>query len=439
MNLYIKEMDQNKFLLFFPYKLRLYVTNKYTREVAELINQGWSYDDIKELKPNISKTLYLKLYSNLHTDGNSLNTPLKMDKLERLVINISNECNMCCKYCYANNGNYQSESRLMSVDTLRRTLDVMYGLYPEIELIQLFGGEPMLNTEVLKEACLYIEKHKKSSEIGMVSNGTIVTDELIELIQNYNFHITISIDTEQIHDKLRMFKGGRGSFDIIRKNIDRLRRETKEPYMLEVTYTKLHEDHGIKINDVIRELNQTFPGIPVHMVCVSSNDPKYRINDSTAFVTSVVEEFENITSLDMIKSSAVDRYLAPFKRQSLCHHFCHAGYDSISISSEGDIYPCSAFIDKEEFYIANIYDKEEELSGILNQMRRSYYDIKRNEEGKCKDCFAKTLCSGCLHVNYTDTGDANFASERFCKITRDSVEQVLLHMAMLQERSQKIS
>lgn len=434
MNLYVKKYANDKYILYFPEKLRIFTADKNICEAAELIEKGYDYDELKKIKPGLSLSMYQNLYENLQGEEEELYPPLNMNKLEKLVINISNTCNMNCTYCYAHGGNYHSKDSVMSKETLLRTLDIMYKFYPEIDIIQLFGGEPMLNPQLIKTTCEYIAEHKKETVSGMVSNGTIVTEELLEMVQKYDFHITVSIDIKQLHDEMRPFKNGTGSFEIIKNNIHKLRSISKEPSKLEVTYTKLHEDKGISINHILKELEETFPGIPVHMVRVATKDPEYEIKGSQPFLQSIEEEFEEIGSLDNIKSTAADRYLAPFRRKKKCGHFCHAGFGSLSVSGKGDIYPCSGLVDNNRFCGANIFEEEDKLYKTLNEMRLSYYNAKRNEAGKCRDCFANTLCSGCLNNNFIETGDIFTASDNFCNIVKDSVDKILIKLALLQEQ-----
>ena len=276
MNLYVSQIDDKRSILFYPNTLSLFLTSNRLGEVAKMISEGKTYNSVREEFKEVSQQDYnklQKLYQHIKPD---VEVDVNQNKLKRLVLNISNDCNMKCAYCYANGGNYNEKINMMTTRTLIKILDTMYDRFQEIEIIQLFGGEPMLNEEAIVATCDYVKRNKKNTKVGMVSNGTILTDQIKKLTSNHELSITVSLDGEEVHDELRKFKNGKASFDIVKKNILELRKISDQPSCIEVTYTKYHQYKGISIKDICNEIREMFPGVWVHIVEVVTNDENYK-------------------------------------------------------------------------------------------------------------------------------------------------------------------
>ncbi len=434
MNLYVSEIDDKKCILFFPKNLSLFLTSNNLGEAAKMISEGKTYDAVRDNYKEVTQNDYNKLRSLYEDTSLEAKLNLNHKRLQRLVLNISNDCNMNCAYCYANGGNYHEKIDMMSTQTLIKILETMYGRFQEIELIQLFGGEPMLNEAAVAATCEFIKKNKKLTKVGMVSNGTIVTEKLKKLVSNDELSITISLDGEQVHDELRKFKSGKGTFHIIKNNILELRAISKQPSCIEVTYTKYHQDKGISIKDISKEIREQFPGVWVHIVEVASTDKKYKNTGVKNILDSVTEELDTILRLEEVTLTVVDRFMSPLKRKKACNHFCNAGFDSISVTARGDIYPCSAMIGKKEHYAGNIYDEENVLFASIEAMRLNYLNQDRKLDGKCKECFANTICTGCLYDNYINTGEMLVASEEFCAKVQACADKILKGIALIRNK-----
>ena len=206
MNVYTERIkDSQDYLVFLPNTFQIFCANEYTLPIIQDINKGMIYIDAKEKYPELTEDMYTKIYSVFQKKTRCSNEKMPPDILYRLVINVSNMCNMGCKYCYANKGVYNSSQNLMSNEMAEVVLEKFYKIFNTIETIQLFGGEPCLNIPAIKTVCEYVERNNKTTEIGMVTNGTILTDELLQLIVKYNILVTISLDHENIHDILRPY------------------------------------------------------------------------------------------------------------------------------------------------------------------------------------------------------------------------------------------
>lgn len=427
MRAYVEKINDS-YMVYLPDSLRFFRANKETVDVINGILDNKSFSIIKENFPNLSLDTYNKLLSELSNGiekSDQLEVPL--DILPRLVINISNSCNLGCRYCYANGGVYSSKDSLMSMDILEKTLDTFYNIYRGIGTIQLFGGEPTLNLAAIKYLCEYIKTRNHQTGIGIVTNGTIMTDELINMIKDYKIYVTVSLDHYSIHNKLRPFKNQNGSYDIIIKNLKKLKVITGQPNQVEVTYTKLHEKLDISISDIILKLKDEVGVMSVHVAPVCTDISTYRLDDINSFLQSVDEYFNKLHTSEEFRYSYVDRFLHPLRDKEPNHHFCSAGYGTLSVASDGTLYPCFFFIDKSEYKIGNVMEDTNILKDKLYEINKRYQFFDRNILEKCKDCFANTVCFGCLGVNEYYTGDCNESTDFQCLIVKKGLLKILRH------------
>lgn len=160
--------------------------------------------------------------------------------------------NLRCRYCYANGGSYQSDEGIMSKKVCKDALDLFYEKYGNISVIQLFGGEPLMNMPLIKYVCEYVRTNKKNTQIGLVTNGTLINQEFIDLVKEYNIAVTVSYDgVPLVNDIMRVTVNGSGTSDKILSNINWLQKETGQPGTIEVTYNQKHVDHNLTIGDLL--------------------------------------------------------------------------------------------------------------------------------------------------------------------------------------------
>ena len=239
-------VKKNKNIIYVPENIEYFLADDPTADVVQHLELG--YENIKNRFPNLTLEEYEELNSSINKNNPNSITHIPDRQLDRLIINISNDCNMRCKYCYANQGTYGSEKNMISIECLAQTLNTIFGIFKEVGLIQLFGGEPTLNIPAIKFVGQYLLENNRKTKLGMVTNATIVNEQLIELIKKYDIKLTVSVDVERLHNDLRPFPANQPSWEKVRKNIHRLKAETGQPSQFEVTYTKLHEDAGLTLS-----------------------------------------------------------------------------------------------------------------------------------------------------------------------------------------------
>lgn len=441
--------DDNCIIAYFPDTLRFFQINQRTKDVVDTYLHSEDENTISK-KFNMSLNECSSFIDKLRECSMSKNeslinkrTSFNKDILGKLVLNVSNKCNLRCKYCYANGGVYNSNEDLMSKDVLKKSLDVFFSEFNIIKTIQIFGGEPTLNIPAIEYICKYIEGKFNDGEIselpniGIVSNGTIVTDEIIELIKKHHIKVTISFDGQpMVNDIMRVFPDGTGTSDIIMKNIKKLKEETGEPNTVEVTYNKYHDINNISIVDIINFINTNFKNISLHIAPAGgASNCNYTLDNRSAFINSVDDIFQSISNGNLITYSLVQRIINTLNSKQYNPYICEAGVGSLCVSTKGDIYPCFIFTDDEGLKIGNVFDKgifqSDKYINSINQFRA----FNKFENKKCKNCFINTLCNGCLGMDYMESGRIFELSEVTCDMFKRMVEKVIINLLKLKKNN----
>ena len=223
MSVKIIEREQG-IIAYVPETMRFFEINERTKNIIEAWNCGMSDEKIIE-KFGVQVGTLKGMKNQLENRKNNEKGSEKSETvgLAKLVLNISNACNLRCKYCYANGGSYQSDEGMMSREVAEYALDLFYKKYEKIQMIQLFGGEPLMNLPLVEYVCNYVVEKKKNTRIGLVTNGTLISEEFVRLVKKYNIMVTISYDGVPIvNDIMRVTRNGNGTSEKIKNTLRRL-------------------------------------------------------------------------------------------------------------------------------------------------------------------------------------------------------------------------
>lgn len=355
----------------------------------------------------------------------------------RLTFNVSNCCNMACKYCYAHGGTYHSNENMMTIDVAKKALDLFYSKYDKISSIKFIGGEPAMNMDVVELICQYHQKKvdlkeiKKLPEFIFVTNGTIFNEQLVRLANQYNVKIGFSLDgPEFINDQVRVMNSGKGSSSLVTENIKKLKNATngREPYSVNAVYTKIEADAKVSISEIIHYIQDELKVPSVHVIPVDvSADSPYDLKSNQPFIDAVddvlnewsdtgKEYFFNL--LRGIMKKIERRVYSP-------DYVCDAGFGLFSISTQGNIYPCHLFTDLEEFCLGTV-DEPIFESEKFKRMSKELKSYNRRLEEPCKSCFANRICIGCMGSNYFRAGDRFKPAPFICTMFKQAVQRVLM-------------
>lgn len=438
MSVQIITLPNNNKVIYWPESQKLFLASETVAKAAVKITSGEPVELVleqcRELQPKTAQHLLScqnqnDIYTRNPSEKESQPNP---SKLKRLVINISNDCNMRCGYCYASGGCYGEKRGFMALDTLNQALSLMYSIFQEIETIQLFGGEPTLNMHAIKHTCEWVTKRNKCTKIGIVTNGTCASEDFIRLINKYDISLTVSIDTYELQRSLRPLANHHiNSYSVISENVKRLLEMTGEPSQFELTYTAEHVRRNISIMEILQQLHSEYGSVPVHITPVCSDDEKYRLKSFRPFVDSI----PTIFSPDFLATGATPYSIAlgyanALRNRLIQDSFCSAGVNTLAVSTQGDIYPCFYFIGNNSFKISSVFENQLSVQQKLAASKSEFSHINKRGNNDCSNCVAKTLCHGCIGMNYSETGNPSLQSAIRCTLTKGIVTELIKSFAM---------
>ena len=408
---YVKDEDIT--VAFFPQSKRFFRVNDKAVQLIDSLIEGKSKDEIIQAL-NIDEKMYFEYHDRVFKALKGSNHIIEYNKnnrvLDRLVVHLTNDCNMRCKYCYANGGNYKSKKDMMSFETFEKVLSVFFKEFDIIRRIQFFAGEPLMNLPLLEYACERFSSIAKlrgyDVGFGVVTNGTLIEEKFISLAKKYNISVTLSYDGDYtVNNIMRVMQTGNGSSDIIISNGKRLKEETGQPETVEVTYNQHHLIQAVSIIDVVKHIQSIFPNTFVHLVPAGGSEQSgYAIKDLSVFANSIHEifkqkKYDHNSNLPLY-SLAQRIFYALENRDVNIPNICDAGIGTISVSTKGNVYPCFMFTDDENLCYGNIDNndlfKSSKACAVSSTLKQfSTKDL--NPE--CNNCFIKSLCNGCLGLN----------------------------------------
>lgn len=352
--------------------------------------------------------------------------------IKALCLLVAQDCNMRCEYCFAGEGEYkQGERRLMTFETGKRAIDFLVensGTRKNLE-VDFFGGEPLMNWNVVKELVNYarsIEKeHNKNFRFTLTTNGILLNDEVMEFVNREMYNVVLSIDgRKEINDRLRHTAGGGGTYDIILPKFKKAADSRgQENYYLRGTYTHYNTDF---VKDILHLADLGFKQLSMEPVVGAEGAP-YALTEED--LPKLLEQYELLAS-EMLKRKdftfyhyMIDLKGGPciYKRVS----GCGVGTEYMAVTPSGDLYPCHQFVGDDEYKLGNVFE------GITHPERREEFkecNIYAHKE--CDDCFARFYCSGgCVANAYHSTGSIKGVYEYGCKLHRKRIECAVMMKA----------
>jgi uncharacterized protein len=344
-------------------------------------------------------------------------------QLSQLTIATTYRCNLGCRYCYAGGGNYYSGLKIDTDDrTVEQVIELVFNLYDEVLNVMFFGGEPLLNFPLIKHTIAYINKHqKKPPQYSIITNGTIFTEEIMSFIKNNKIRLVISLDGPKwIHNENRPFKSGKGSFDIIKKNINNLRKKGIE-FEIETTYTAKHIDNGITVISLIeyfRSIGASKVNISTEIGIEKGKNDNYKSKIIGLFIDAIKYSMDVFKKEGIFVLSLIEEVLKSFsKEKDKRIDFCPAGYSVLAFDPLGNPYPCHMFFNKEKFILKNRY-----TNVIPTKL----------DFDSCKRCSIKDICTSCIGRMYFTNENIIKPNEFDCTFKKAATKEILLQLSKLE-------
>ena len=357
--------------------------------------------------------------------------------VKALCLHIAHDCNLACKYCFAEEGEYHGRRALMSFEVGKKALDFLVansGNRVNLE-VDFFGGEPLMNWDVVKQLVAYgrsLEKpNNKKFRFTLTTNGVLLNDEVMEFVNKEMSNVVLSLDgRKEVNDRMRPFRTGKGSYDLIVPKFQKLAESRNQTnYYIRGTFTRNNLDFS---EDVKHFADLGFKQMSIEPVVGPEEDP-YSIREQD--LQQIMEEYDKLALeyIDRYKKGngfnffhfMIDLTQGPcvYKRLS----GCGSGTEYLAVTPWGDFYPCHQFVGNEDFLMGNVDE------GIIKpEIVKEFGNCNVYSKEKCKNCFAKFYCSGgCAANSYNFHGTINDAYDIGCEMQRKRVECSIMIKAAL--------
>ncbi|MBR2902973.1 MAG: thioether cross-link-forming SCIFF peptide maturase [Clostridia bacterium] len=352
--------------------------------------------------------------------------------VKALCLHVAHTCNLNCSYCFASQGKYHGDRAIMSYEVGKRALDFLVensGSRTNLE-VDFFGGEPLMNWDVVKQLVEYarsIEKEKgKNFRFTLTTNGVLIDQEVIDFANREMSNVVLSLDgRREIHDATRVDYAGRGSYDrIVPKFRSMVEARGNRDYYMRGTFTHANPDFT---EDVFHMADLGFTELSMEPVVCAPGDPAALTPEDI----EIVKEQYEILAKDMIRRRRegkpitfyhymidLDGGPCVYKRIS----GCGSGTEYMAVTPWGDLYPCHQFVGEEEYKLGNIWD------GVTNEaLREEFRSCNAYARPDCKDCWAKLYCSGgCAANAYHAAGTIRGIYEPGCELFRKRIECAIM-------------
>lgn len=429
----------------------VHLVDNMTYDLLDLLDQGTPDDEAvdrlassyerSELKECLEEVGELKEAGVLFTDD------IYQEKIDQfshrptvvkaLCLHIAHDCNLACRYCFAEEGEYHGRRALMSYEVGKKALDFLVknsGNRKNLE-VDFFGGEPTMNWQVVKDLVKYgrslEEASNKKFRFTLTTNGVLLNDEIMEFCNKEMGNVVLSVDgRREVHDHMRPFRNGKGSYDLVIPKFRKFAESRhQDKYYVRGTFTHYNLDFA---KDVLSLADQGFKQISIEPV-VAPPEEDYAIRREDLPV--IMEQYD-ILAKEMIKREKegrgfnffhfmIDLTGGPcvYKRLS----GCGSGGEYLAVTPWGDLYPCHQFVGNEQFLLGNVDE------GVVRpDLVEEFKKVNVYSKPECASCFARFYCSGgCAANSYNFTGRINDVYEIGCAMQQKRTECALMIKAAL--------
>ena len=357
--------------------------------------------------------------------------------IKALCLHVAHTCNLNCSYCFASQGKYHGERALMSFEVGRRALDFLVensGTRRNLE-VDFFGGEPLMNWQVVKDLVAYarsIEKDAgKNFRFTLTTNGVLLDDEVTEFCNREMHNVVLSLDgRKEVNDRFRVDVAGNGSYERIVPNFQRfVAARGDKSYYMRGTYTHYNPDFT---NDLFHMSDLGFTELSMEPVVCAPGDPCALTEEDFPVLC---EQYE-LLAKDMLRRWREGRpitfyhYMIDLKHGPCVYKRisgCGSGTEYMAVTPWGELFPCHQFVGDPKYSLGNIWD------GVTNTAAQDEFrHCNAYSRPDCKDCWARLYCSGgCAANSYHATGSIGGVYEYGCRLFKKRIEcAIMLQAAM---------
>ena len=351
--------------------------------------------------------------------------------LTTMVLNVTNQCNLSCTYCYeygedkivdTENGR---KPKFMSEETARESVDFMLreaGDNP-IAHLTFFGGETLLNLPVLKSTIAYARERGaavgKEVDFSLTTNATLLRPDVIEFLAENRVGVTISIDgPKEVQDQFRVFSNGTGSYDIVIPKIrELLRRHRSRPVGARVTLTT----NKLDIRKIFRHLTEEVGFWEVGFAPVTTSPNREYAIAEEGF-DNMLRQFQDLAQ-EFLEAALEGRHHGFSNVKDTLEEIhkgvskpfpCGAGLGLMGVSTDGDVALCHRFAGSDSHKLGTVRTGIDRLVQI--QFLEKHHIADKTD---CSKCWARPMCAGgCYHEAHTRYGDTARPNLHYCEWIR---------------------
>ena len=413
---------------------------KAVREIKDRLTPAYGEEEVGEALEEIQ---YLINEGQLFTTDTYHDYVIDFKKrktvVKALCLHIAHDCNLACKYCFAEEGEYHGRRALMSFEVGKKALDFLIansGNRKNLE-VDFFGGEPLMNWDVVKKLVVYgrskEKEYNKNFRFTMTTNGVLLNDEIMEFCNREMSNVVLSLDgRKEVNDRMRPFRNGKGSYELIVPKFQKFAKlRGSKDYYIRGTFTRNNMDFA---KDVLEFADLGFKSMSIEPV-VAQPEEDYSIRQED--IPQILEEYDKL-AVEYIKRHKegngfnffhfnVDLTQGPCVAKRLSG--CGSGTEYLAVTPWGDFYPCHQFVGEEEFLLGNVD------TGVTNLKVRDEFKLCNvYAKDKCRDCFARFYCSGgCAANSYNFHGCITDAYDIGCEMQKKRIECAIMIQAALAE------
>ncbi len=385
------------------------------------------YDEITELK-NEGKLFAPDTFAPMAGELKARTSGV----IKALCLHVAHTCNLNCEYCFASQGKFHGERALMSFETGRAALDFLVknsGTRRNLE-VDFFGGEPLMNFDVVKRLVAYarsVEKEAgKNFRFTLTTNGMLIDDDVIDFANRECSNVVLSLDgRREVHDRFRVDYAGRGSYDRIVPKFKRLvEARGGRNYYMRGTFTHLNPDF---LKDIETMLDLGFTELSMEPVVCAEGDPYALTKEDMPII---FEQYEKLASL-LIKRRREGKpftfyhYMIDLKGGPCVYKRisgCGSGTEYMAVTPWGDLYPCHQFVGEEKFRLGDVWH------GVTNhEIQNEFASCNVYAREECRDCWARLYCSGgCAANAYHATGSVRGVYKYGCELFKKRMECAIM-------------
>ena len=352
--------------------------------------------------------------------------------IKALCLHVAHTCNLNCSYCFASQGKYHGERAIMSLEVGKRALDFLVensGTRHNLE-VDFFGGEPLMNFQMLKDLVAYAreieKKHNKNFRFTLTTNGILIDDDVIDFANREMSNVVLSLDgRKEVHDRYRVDYAGNGSWEKIVPKFQRLvNARGGKNYYMRGTFTHANPDF---LEDIKTMLDLGFNELSMEPVVCAKGD-KEELTEADFPV--ICKQYEDLAKLMLKKDEECKpftfyHYMIDLKGGPCIYKRisgCGSGTEYMAVTPWGDLYPCHQFVGEEKYKLGDIYN------GVTNkEAQNEFASCNVYARPDCKDCWAKLYCSGgCAANAYHATGSVRGVYKYGCELFKKRMECALM-------------